>query len=396
VFGSRALLHSFGRLFIAIDDVIAAGNGIVSTTDHGATWQASAGIPSTGTAFDFLEHAGNLYAAVYLGTRGVYVSTDGGASFAISGAWAPGIVLQCLHAHDGVLLAGSSDAYYRSTDDGATWLQHMGLGWVRDFASLDGAVYAARYPGGVSRSTDAGLTWTALSAGMPGTPHLNALAVFDGSVYAAVNNAPVMRWDGDTWIASGLAGEFVNALVAVDGALVAGTSFSKVFLTTDGASWTDFSDGFTGGIVESMNVTPTDVILGTRNRGIWSRSRDELPAATAVLPAAARASGLHLTVMPNPFVAQATVRFELPRSGHDRRVRRLRPPAPPPPGGQPRRRSALRDLGRARRRRPDRRRRRLLPADRGDRGGRAGFQGPAPSVAPGRPPRHIASKPLDL
>lgn len=313
VFGAKAVLHDSGRLFAGIDDVLGAGNGVLSTTDAGITWSVSTGIGS-GSAWDFLPHGGDLFAAVYGGVRGVYRSTDGGASFAISGTWASGVVLQCLHDHAGVLLAGSSSAYYRSTDAGATWSQHAGLGWVRDFASLGGSIYAALYPGGVHRSTDAGLTWAALSSGMPGGPHVNALAVFGGAVYAAVNGGPVMRWDGAAWIASGLDGEFIDAMTTADGVLLAGTAFSEVFATTDGANWTDFSDGFTGGIVESMGVTPTDVIVGTRSKGIWSRPRAELPAAVGVDAAAAARPALRVTAAPSPFDTRTSVSFELPRA----------------------------------------------------------------------------------
>jgi FlgD Ig-like domain len=331
VFGSHALLHDSGRLFAGIDDVLGSGNSIVSTTDDGTTWQASAGVGS-GTAYDLLSHGGNLYAAVYGGIRGVYVSTDGGSTFTLSGTWSPTVVPQCLHDHDGVLLAGASDRYFRSTDDGATWTGNPGLGWVRDFASLDGFLYAGLYPGGVSRSSDAGLTWTPLSSGMPGGPHINALAVFDGAVYAAVNVGPVMRWNGSTWIDVGLDGEFVYKFAATEGALVAGTAFSKVFATTDGSHWIDFSDGFTGGIVEAMGVTPDRVVIGTRGKGIWSRSRAELPGGTAVLPGVATEPALRLAVAPNPFAANAAIRFELPRAGavtvdvfdlSGRRIRRL-------------------------------------------------------------------------
>jgi len=332
VFGSQAMIHSFGPLFVAVDAVLSGGSGIVSTTDDGVTWPPVSGVPAGGTAYDFLEHGGSLFAAVYGGIRGVYVSTDGGATFAITGSWAPGVVLRCLHAHGSVLLAGSSDAYFRSTDDGATWTSHTTLGWVEDFASLDGLLYAGRYPGGVSRSSDGGLTWTALSSGMPGAPHINALAVFDGAVYAAVNTGSVMRWTGTTWIDAGLGGDFVDELLPVGGTLLAGTAFNHVFLSTDGAAWIDFSDGFTGGIIESMAVTPDRVIVGTRGRGIWSRPRAELPAPTAVTPAAAAPSALRLAVFPNPSGASATVTFDLPRDGAvtldvldvtGRRVRRL-------------------------------------------------------------------------
>jgi len=332
VAGAGAVAHEFGRLFAGVDGLVSSRNGVYATSDDGVTWQTSGGIVSGGTAVDFLRHGSALLAAVYGGIRGVYASTDGGDTFALSGNWSSGVVLQCLHGHAGVLLAGAADRYFRSTDDGATWSDSIALGWVRDFASLDGLLYAARYPGGVSRSSDAGVTWTDLAAGMPGAPHVNALAVFGGAVYAAVNVGPVMRWDGSAWIDVGLNGEGVNVLLPVDGTLLAGTAFGRVWAATDGSAWTDFSGVFTGGIIESMGVTPDRVIAGTRGRGIWSRPRAELPAATAAVAPAAPSSALRISAWPNPFDARTSVRFELSRpvdvtvdvfDASGRRLRRL-------------------------------------------------------------------------
>lgn len=314
VAGHHAVLHSFGELFAGTDVVTTFTNGIVFTPDLGGTWTSAGGTGTNSTAHDLLEFNGKLYAAMYGLQRGVHVSTDSGATFALAGSWPGSVVLNALHELQGVLLAGAWQALYRSTDEGASWLTAGTPGTVYDFASFDGAVYAALYPGGVSRSTDQGVSWAAFNAGLTGSEHVNALAVFDGSLYAAINAGAVVRWNGSAWETSGLGGEFVYAFAAVDGALLAGTAFSKVWFTVDGLSWTDFTDNFTGGIVESMGVTPTHVIVGTRNKGLWSRPLADLPGATST-PSPTLGSGPLLTVAPNPFSSRTSVRLVLPRTG---------------------------------------------------------------------------------
>ena len=311
VSGHHSILHAFGKLFAGSDQFTTFTDGIVSTPDLGGSWSSPTGLATNTTARALLLHEGNLYAALYSIQRGVAISTDGGESFALTGTWSTSVVLNALHAHDGVLFAGAWDSFFRSTDDGATWASDGQLGTVYDFASLDGWLYAARYPGGVSRSSDAGLTWTSINAGI-GATHINALEVFDGSVFAAVNSGSVVRWNGAAWVSSGLA-ETAYALIVVGGTLLAGTPFSEVWVTTDGSSWQDFSDGFTGGIIEEMGVTPTHVIGGTRGKGLWARPRTELPGATSVVATPAAAAGFRLAVAPNPFRSGTSVSFELPR-----------------------------------------------------------------------------------
>jgi hypothetical protein len=331
--GGHSLLYSADRLHIGLDFTGQQSQGVLATPDLGDTWQPGAGIPANTTAYDLTGHDGVIYAALYGPFRGVGISHDGGHSYALSNqGMNPGTVLYCVHAHDGVLLAGGFDGVYRSVDDGTSWDLIDSIGWVSDLVSLDGFVYASLYPGGVERSADAGLTWEPITEGMGADVHVNALEIFDGTVYAAVNVGPVMRWNGASWDDTGLNGAVPYDLAAVGEVLVAGTALDGVWITTGTHQWLEFSAGLTGGIIEAVTATPEYLVAGSRSRGIWIRPLSELPVTTGVEEAALPAAAVRVDVAPNPFNPLTAVSYELPRAGYvtvavfdaaGRRVRQL-------------------------------------------------------------------------
>ena len=192
------------------------------------------------------------YAALYGQERGVVVSLDQGSTFTLTDPeWSNFSVPACVHVHEGVLLAGSWEGLYRSDDGGATWTHDPSLGVVRKLVSLEGAIFAGLYPGGMLRSLDAGLTWSPVNAGLDGSTYINAIDVYGGTVYAARNVGTVVRWTGTAWVDAGLAENFIYTLVAAGNSLLAGTAFGEVFRTDDGSTWEDFSTGLMGGVLDA-------------------------------------------------------------------------------------------------------------------------------------------------
>jgi len=325
--GGEAVLGVGERLFVGNDPLALTAPGLQWTDDGGATWSASAGpsLPS-GTAA-LLHHQDVLYAALRSQVRGVAASTDGGMTFGPIGAgFTSSTVLNCLAAQDGLLVAGAWEGLYRSADGGATWTHQAQPGPVNALAVLDDTLYAGLYPGGVARSTDGGLTWTLVNDGL-GEVHVNALAVHAGALHAAVSTG-VLRLDGGAWTSLGLPASFPNALISVDGVLLAATAGGTVWATADGAAWSPFSENLTAGILEGLAVAGNQVAVLSRGRGCWTRPRAELPSATAVEPAPA--PEMTLSATPNPFNPQTTIRFTRPLSGpavltlHDAAGRRVR------------------------------------------------------------------------
>ena len=185
--------------------VWAPGNSVPSyTTDNGATWTATnlPALPAVGWNRGYRlvvdrKNPNKVYAydsggAWWASAGRVYVSTDGGHSFALSqgsvtAALAPNgwwVTSMAVNPNaEGDLWMADGNAVYHSVDSGATWQKLsqfasvqgsnawpdvqgatvVALGKAKDGASYSAAVYVVGTVGGVwgvYRSDDGGATWT--------------------------------------------------------------------------------------------------------------------------------------------------------------------------------------------------------------------------------------------
>ncbi len=189
----------------------AASGGVWKSTDGGSTfvqdWPISnpqaigaLAMGSDGTLWAGTGEAGPGGGSITYGGRGVYRSPDGGATWTNAGltstvttgriAVDPSDPQRIFVASSGDLFnPGGGRGVYRSTDGGATWQRVLSPS-TRTTGAVDLAIdpsnpqriYAAlwdhiRYPdlrvyggvgSGVYRSTDGGTTWTRLANGLPG------------------------------------------------------------------------------------------------------------------------------------------------------------------------------------------------------------------------------------
>lgn len=251
---------------------------------------------------------GALYVA---GNQGIQRSTDGGATWdpllrLATGDGAPyssysvGIFVWVDPVAPTTMLAGlSPGGVYRSTDAGLTWTQVLYGSTFLSMAispSSSSAIYACvsistEVPGLrlTFRSTDGGTTWSSLDS--LGSAPVRALAVDPRSsdvVYAAVGtsgpSAPgVYRSTngGASWtaLAGGLVGSSFNA-VAIDPAdpsiVYAGATDTGIFRSSDGgASWTAINDGLTGLDISAITIdAQTPSIVYAGTSGGVFRSAD--------------------------------------------------------------------------------------------------------------------------
>lgn len=172
---------------------VAAANGIQAFLSfeqpraaHGASW-GSASIP-TSISISAVVRNGNtvILSPMNAGGSAIYVSSDGGTTWATRTAPAQGVVIQSggMRGSTAIFVgwssAGSPGAMLRSADSGATW-SYIGLGastFYHAIAFGDGTEVTAVGNGITATSDDDGATWT---------PRANIGALLMRSVIASGN-----------------------------------------------------------------------------------------------------------------------------------------------------------------------------------------------------------------
>jgi photosystem II stability/assembly factor-like uncharacterized protein len=303
---------------------------LVSTWNHGVfktsgnqPWQADdsgltlspvrafAALP--GTSKGMLLFAGTEW-------KGVYVSTDFGASWTASNTGIETSDISSLGGNGATLLAGTHLGMYRSSDRGASWQQvNIGISEPQQFAFLSdinsivsiGSKYfiglstlhypGTLYPGGVFVSNDDGQSWTQIDNGLVDT-NVNALAVVGNKLFAATTSGVfVTTDDGANWelTNNNLPVAAVYGLFYHDQSLFAGSQDGLYESLDQGKSWnlhpvqsgagayslkclaTDGSALFVG-TGDNANDTGYGLYKSTDEGGSWTSVNNGLPPQSIV------------------------------------------------------------------------------------------------------------------
>ncbi|HEX9088642.1 MAG TPA: sialidase family protein [Arthrobacter sp.] len=224
-----------------------SANILASSSDGGATWSTSGGIPgSEGRTWTTLAMSADG-TKLFAGTNGeyAYMSSDSGATWtkqtALGTHWFNSPVL----SSDGARISFVADnKLFTSTDSGSTWSQKALPAYIGHLTqSADGTkMVATRYDGAdnfIWTSSDSGTSWT--SRPTLGTNDISAIASSsDGSRLVAVTGTQVFTSGdaGATWtLQSGLPTNAVwtSAASSADGAtLFLSNNLSAVFTGTWG------------------------------------------------------------------------------------------------------------------------------------------------------------------
>jgi uncharacterized protein (TIGR03437 family) len=193
-----------------------------------------------------------------------------------------GGTITALLANDATILAGTrNNGVYRSTDNGVTW-QRASQGLpaklaIIALARFDNALFAGTGLG-VYRSTDNGNSWTAANEGLEVDGSFRGavrtllargsllfaglsdnVGFSGGGLYLSTNG-------GQSWQpVAALANVGINALVATETAIFAGSLGSGVYRSTDnGQSWTVVNSGLTS-LIYVLAARGTTVFAGGLN-----------------------------------------------------------------------------------------------------------------------------------
>ena len=224
------------------------------------------------------------------GILGGYSGITGGGSGIVNGDrinWVTPYIVDPLRPQR--LFLGTHRVY-RSDNRGSSWTQVGPTDLTGGSGSLlvvevnrihDDVVYSGSESGRVWRSADAGLTWTDLSAGLPGRAVTDVGADPDdpGRALATVggfNGPHLYEWRsgiGWTAVGSGLPNVPANTvLLLTTNDVIVGTDVG-IFRSADGgATFVPYMNGLPEGLVVTdlkYNATQSIVTAGTYGRGAW-------------------------------------------------------------------------------------------------------------------------------
>ncbi len=227
--------------------------------------------------------------------RGVLYSTDGGQSWQMGSVFGP-IQLVFAPSDPSMVYATADTGLFVSGDGGMTWtpLQHEQVsGFSPPVVAVQPndahTVYVSRPDTGVLKTTDGGQTWTLLTTGLPQAPVM-ALAVDPanpqilfagvGAGQASMGGGGVFRsTDGGlTWaqMSAGLPPEGMFLSVVIDPTnsqvVYVGDNFSGVYVSTDGGTtWNTLNNGLQHREVKVLSISPDGRVLyaGTWGDGVY-------------------------------------------------------------------------------------------------------------------------------
>lgn len=245
---------------------------------------------------------GAIYAAT---NKGVFKSTDGGASWILANSGLAGIEVFCLAidpSNPATIYAGTPGRrVFKSTNAGQSWIaasfgldDTIVLSLAIDPANpntiYSGTATSIFFPGsGVFKSTNGAESWTVSNSGLPAAI-IKVLWIDPANpatIYAGTNFAGVFKSidGGQSWTAANFGTRGLVEDLAVDPANsatlyagIGGCSFgclspAGVFKSTDGAmSWTGVNSGITDLQVVSLAVDPSNsnvLYAGTRLHGLF-------------------------------------------------------------------------------------------------------------------------------
>ena len=272
-------ISASGDLYLGVH-----GSGLLKSTDNGNNWQMMLS-ESSSSISSFFTVVLNSQGHIFAGTdRQVWRSTDNGASWMQLNLWlSSSDILSIYIRPDGTILAGTvSNGIKCSTDNGNNWSSiNNGLTgtYTRAINSLsNGNILAGTFGEGMFISAD-GNTWTKSNSGLVNT-RIAAIAInTDGNVFAASSESGVFRsYDsGNNWtqLVSGLDVSRYNAIIISQKSYVILGGFANgVYRSTDtGSTWTKINnDGLW--TLNSLALSPNGTIFASTGYGVM-RSLDD-------------------------------------------------------------------------------------------------------------------------
>ncbi len=307
----------------------ASANGKLFTTSNGnllsigaypSEW-SNVAVPDSLQYFELISFNNILF---LYSSNGFVKSEDAGVTWVDIFANLPeGFQSRTIQAGDSkIYLSGSLNSkavLLYSSDFGNSWNSNeMPTQYVADFKAIGNSVYM-RYDK-LYKTTDDGATWLELgTAGIDNPSRINSFTESNGTVLVYIwdiNNPQVLYSDdGNSWMSvSGLEMEnknIINSFYAKDNLVFAATK-KGVFLSTDnGKTWSSKSEGIGTRDVRQIYDQGKYYVASVRDRAVWFIAKPKITdveIANNELPK----SFVLKQNYPNPFNPSTTFLFSIP------------------------------------------------------------------------------------
>ncbi|HEX5716082.1 MAG TPA: hypothetical protein VF179_07985 [Thermoanaerobaculia bacterium] len=272
--------------------LLGTSSGIYRSTNGGGAWLPSnTGLTATtATQVTVDPHRpGVLYTLV--GLSDLYKSTDAGATWSRLGGISGVRTFALDPKTPSLLYAATNQGFLRSQNGGATWVlinaDQAGGNWIAIDPQTPSTLYMSRFPGGISKSLNGGITWSPASPGgegfaprivmiVPSAPQTLFASDFDSGLYKSTDG-------GATWALldiDGLEEQAINTL-AIDpknaNVIYAAVQNELLYKSVNGgATWSFSGNGIPFFNVEGIAIDPfqTSRLYATSFGGGIVRSTD--------------------------------------------------------------------------------------------------------------------------
>ena len=295
-----------GLTDLHITTVYSSGNGIFAGTsdgvffsaDNGLTWTArNNGIPYTYSIYSWSQLGDTIYAGTY--GQGLFKTVNNGVLWTqvASGFPVPvntGPFVYAMAASGNTIFAGTDLGIYLTTNGGASWFfsgnQFMTNEHAKSLAIVNGSLIAGTFNKGIGISTDNAVSFVMANNGLQWWPGVQTyLPASDfvstgGALLAATWFGMYRSTDnGQQWNDSnnGILATSVTKVYTNGQTVFAGTEFTGMYASTDkGASWQRANNGLQANHVLT-GVTQGDVAFASILNKKVSKTQPGGPVATA-------------------------------------------------------------------------------------------------------------------
>jgi len=252
------------------------GYGVYTSTDGGQTWLEPQGVDNMAVTAMVVNDP-----YVFAGTidNGIYRSSDNGVTWESAVTGFSSIMAMCVNNNN--VFASIWGYTIKTSDNGETWsyVESLEGAGIFSYYSEDNVIIAGSV-NEIFKSTDNGNTFTGIGINIPYSLvniyaiESNGTELFMGTSYDGIYKSQDM---GETWIPAneGMGPKDVRGIAVTENAtIIAGTNYAGIYRSeNNGEEWEKRNNGFyAGSTIASLLWANNTLFAGTRGDGIYRSS----------------------------------------------------------------------------------------------------------------------------